>query len=177
MAEITIRISDNALKITGVILGLVALSCAFYYVWSSRIFAPKYMLHGYVSDASGLSLHSPVRSEGVTIGSVTAIRPTLQPTDPGRGIEVVLKIDRRYQDTIRSDSAANLTKDGILGNRYVSISKGFQGRAINENGEIRFVPTHELTVAEGAALIKKISDCYHAEKTSLPEIHSGSNSH
>jgi phospholipid/cholesterol/gamma-HCH transport system substrate-binding protein len=177
MAAIIIHLSDKRLRILGVLLGFIALGCALSYAWSSRIFVSKYILHGYISDASGLSQHSPVRLEGVTIGSVAAIRPAPQPSDPGRGIELALKIDRRYQDVIRNDSSAKLIKDGILGNRYVSISRGLQGRVIDANGEIRFVATREITVAEAADLLKKISDCYHAEKASAPEIHAASNSH
>jgi len=74
MAEVTIRISDKALRIAGVLLGGAFLVCIFYYLWSSRLFIPKYQLSVYVPDASGLTVHAPVRLDGIQVGSVSAIK-------------------------------------------------------------------------------------------------------
>src|ERR1700746_859565 len=126
MAEVTIRISDRSLRVARILFAAALLVGVFYYLWSSGIFIPKYQLSVYVSDASGLAVHAPVRLDGIQVGSVSAIRLAGASASPQRRIELVLQVYKHDQDAIRSDSKASLTQEGILGNRYVSISRGFK---------------------------------------------------
>ena len=59
------------------------------------------------------------------------------------GIRVVLRIDKKFQQQIRIDpldptksSTASLVTQGLLGDRYVTISRGLTGDAIPENGVV-----------------------------------------
>lgn len=178
MAEITIRISDRALRITGFCIGGAILVCALLYLWSSGVFVPKYQLRIYVQDVSGLGVGAPVRLDGVEVGAVSAIKPAGESASHERRIELVLKIDKRYRDAIRIDSTATLITGGLLGNRYVSISHGFSGTAISPGGEIPSVPTQELTLKDFVGSLAKMVNCLQVEKDStenktqvLPEPH------
>jgi len=123
MAEITIRISDKALRIVGVLLSLAVLVWVFFGLWSSGFFLPKYQLSVYVPEASGVTVHAPVRLDGVDVGSVSAIRLAGESAGPQRRIELVLRVNKADQGVIRSDSSATLVTEGLLGNRYVNISQ------------------------------------------------------
>ena len=85
---------------------------------------------------SGLSTGAPVRLDGVEIGNVDQIR--LVPREPGKApermhnIEVGMRIDRKYQNDILTDSAASLVTEGLLGNRYVTITRGYTGVPLKE---------------------------------------------
>jgi ABC-type transporter Mla subunit MlaD len=162
MAEITIRVSDRALRTAGVLFGGLILASLSLYLWSSGVFAPKYTLHVYVPEASGLVVHAPVRITGVQVGSVKIIKPAEELANPERKVELVLRVDKRYQDEIRSDSAATIDTEGLRGNRYLSIRRGFHGSVINAGGEVQFVPAREMT----PNAIKTMMDCLQAGKNS-----------
>src|SRR5712692_8125546 len=121
MAEITIHISDKALKIAAVLFGTAVLVWVLIHLWSIGLFAPKYKLRTYVSEADGLAVHAPVRVDGINVGTVDAIKLAANPASPDRKIELILKIEKRYEDQILSDSVAFLVTEGLLGNRYVNI--------------------------------------------------------
>ncbi len=166
MAEITIRISDKALRIVGIFLAAGVLVWVFSYLWASGIFTPKYQLLVYVPEVSGLGVGAEVRLDSLPIGSVVAIKLAEGSASPERRIQLILRISKRYQDAIRSDSFATVISEGLLGNRYVAIHRGFQGTVIGANGEIPSVPTRELTLKDITDSLGKIVDCLQAEKKS-----------
>jgi len=123
-----------------VLVGLFVLAAAIFYVTGGPL-GPKYRLTTYLPEVSGLANGAPVRVDGVEVGNVEAIRllPRVagtKPTDKHKNIEVVMRIERRYQDDILSDSAASLVTEGLLGNRYVNITRGFTGVPLKEGQEL-----------------------------------------
>jgi phospholipid/cholesterol/gamma-HCH transport system substrate-binding protein len=76
----------------------------------------------------------------VEVGNVESIRllPRTQEKAPdkNKNIEVVMRIDRKYQNDILTDSMASLVTEGLLGNRYVNITRGFTGTPIGDAGVI-----------------------------------------
>jgi phospholipid/cholesterol/gamma-HCH transport system substrate-binding protein len=155
MAEITIRISERAQKITAILFAGIIVVSAFLYLWSSGVFEPKYQLRVYIPEASKSAVHAPVRLNGVRVGSVNAIEVAGESAIPERRIELVLRIEKRYQGEIRSDSSAAINNDGLLGDRYLSISRGFHGSVIDADGEVRFRPTLEMSLDS----MKGMLDC------------------
>jgi phospholipid/cholesterol/gamma-HCH transport system substrate-binding protein len=162
MAEITIRISDRAQKLAAILFAGIVLVSAPLYLWSSGVFVPKYQLRVYVPEASGLAVRAPVRVNGVRVGSVRAIKPAEESASPERKIELVLRIDKRYQSEIRSDSSASIVAEGLLGDRYLSIRRGFQGSVIDEDGEVRFTPVRQMSLDS----MKGMLDCLQTLKNS-----------
>ena len=119
-----------------VLVGLLILAVAIFYVTGAGPLRPKYRIKTYLPEVSGLSTGAPVRLDGVDIGNVEAIK--LVPRVPGqkpdrmRNIEVVMRIDRSYQKDILTDSTASLVTEGLLGNRYVNIQRGYTGVPLTE---------------------------------------------
>ena len=167
MAEVTIRISDRTLRVARILFGGALLVGAFYYLWSSGFFIPKYQLSVYVPDASGLTVHAPVRLDGIQVGSVSAIKLAGASASPQRRIELVLQVEKRDQDAIRSDSNASLTTEGILGNRYVNISRGFKGTVIKPGGEIPSKPSLLVTLKDSMHFFDKTLDCLQQGKNAV----------
>src|SRR5258708_16410782 len=52
-------------------------------------------------------------------------------------IEVTMRIDKNYQKEVRTDSVASLVTEGLLGNRYVTIRRGFTGTPLNDRDEVK----------------------------------------
>jgi phospholipid/cholesterol/gamma-HCH transport system substrate-binding protein len=124
-----------------VLVGLFVLAAGIFYVTGQGAFlGPKYRLKTYLPEVAGLSSGAPVRVDGVEVGNVESIR--LLPRTPGKtpeknkNIEVVMRVDKRYQDDILTDSAASLVTEGLLGNRYVNITRGLTGKRIDDSGVI-----------------------------------------
>lgn len=122
-----------------VLVGLFVLAAGIFYVTGGPL-GPKYRLKTYLPEVSGLANGAPVRVDGVEVGNVESIR--LLPRAGGKApeknknIEVLMRVDRRYQNDILTDSTASLVTEGLLGNRYVNITRGFTGTPIGDAGVI-----------------------------------------
>jgi len=116
-----------------VLAGLFLLAVTVFYVTGGPgVFSPKYRLVTYLSEVSGLTIGAPVRLDGVEIGNVDSIRMTPRPAtgkfDRSRSVEVVMRVDKRFQNEILTDSTVSLVTEGLLGNRYVNITRGVTGK-------------------------------------------------
>jgi phospholipid/cholesterol/gamma-HCH transport system substrate-binding protein len=119
-----------------VLVGLFILMVAIFYVTGAGFLGPKYRLTTYLPEVDQLQTGAPVSLDGIEIGNVEALRLTPHPQDLQHNITLVLRIDKRYQDQIRTGSTASLVTQGLLGDRYVSISRGIDGSVIPANGVI-----------------------------------------
>ena len=127
-----------------VLVGLSVLAAGIFYVTGAGTIGPKYRLVTYLPEVSGLANGAPVRLDGFEVGNVESTR--LAPRVPGKGrernrnIEIVLRVGKKYQEDILTDSAASLVTEGLLGNRYVNITRGVTGTPLKDMQE---VPGHE----------------------------------
>src|SRR6266446_5680982 len=101
-----------------VLVGLFILAVGIFYVTGATFIGPKYRLKTYLPEVSDLANGAPVRVDG---------------------IEVVMRIDRRFQGDILTDSTASLVTEGLLGNRVVNITRGFTGVPLKEGQELKGV--------------------------------------
>jgi phospholipid/cholesterol/gamma-HCH transport system substrate-binding protein len=124
------------------------LAVGIFYVTGAGVLGPKYRLRTYMADVSGLANGAPVRVDGVEVGNVEKI--TLVPRNPGqtpaknRNIEVDMRLNRRFQPDVLTDSAASLVTEGLLGNKYVNISRGFTGSPLTDGQEVPASETREM---------------------------------
>ena len=168
MAEITIRISDKALSIGLLLLGAIGLSWAAWYLVSSGFFVPKYHLEMFVPEADGLAAGSPVLLDGVRVGAVGAVQLARTSANTERRIELVLQIEKRYQDEIRSDAAGTVATAGFLGERFVSIRRGFKGTPLNAGDEISFAPPPQGAFDRLLDSVKQLPQEAATDKPSVP---------
>jgi len=123
-----------------VLVGLLILAVAIFYVTGAGVFGPKYRLKTFLPEVAGLATGAPVRLDGVEIGNVERItivpRENGKPPDHLRNIEVVMRLDRRFQNDILTDSVATLVTEGLLGNRYVNVQRGYTGTPLKDGQAI-----------------------------------------
>jgi phospholipid/cholesterol/gamma-HCH transport system substrate-binding protein len=123
-----------------VLVGLFVLGSGIFYVTAPGILGPKYGLKTFLPEVSLLSKGAPVRLDGVEIGNVDGIKVVARTkekvVDKNRNIEVDMRIDRKYREYILTDSTASLVTEGLLGNRYVNVTRGITGLPIPDRGEI-----------------------------------------
>lgn len=119
-----------------VLVGLFILAVAIFYVTGVTIFGPKYRVITYLPEVDDLSQGANVTLDGVAVGNVESIHLNPKPEDAMHSVQVVMRIDKKYQNEIRTDSKASLITTGLLGNRYVTISRGLTGTVIPNNGTV-----------------------------------------
>jgi len=131
-----------------VIVSFVMLALAIFYIsGESGIFTPKYYVTAYFPSANGLRKGAEVWLEGVTIGGVTSVVVSKQ-ADPKRSVEVVMRLEKEFQNIIRTDSQLGIQTQGLLGNNIVEITRGTAaGQVIPDGGTLQ---------GEEAGDIKKI---------------------
>lgn len=142
-----------------VLVGMLVLAIGIIYVTGTGILAAKYRLKTYLPEVEGLKAGAPVRLDGVEIGNVDAIRMNPSPSDRTQNIEVIMRIDKRYQSEVRSDSYASLITEGLLGNRYVSIKRGFVGDPLQADATVagREETAMKQIVERGAELVQNLN--------------------
>ena len=119
-----------------VLAGLIVLIVAIFYVTGASFLGPKYRLITYLPEVDELTTGAPVSLDGIEVGNVESMRLTQHPQDHQHNITLSLRIEKKYQDQIRTDSTASLVTQGLLGNRYVDISRGLTGEVLQANGVI-----------------------------------------
>ncbi|MGB7434684.1 MAG: MlaD family protein [Candidatus Acidiferrum sp.] len=114
-----------------VLVGLMILAVGIFYVTGAGVWGPKYRLNTFLPEVAGLAQGAPVDLDGVQIGNVERIsvvpRQHGKPPDKMHNIEVGMRLDRKFQNDILTDSTATLVTEGLLGNRYVNIQRGYTG--------------------------------------------------
>jgi phospholipid/cholesterol/gamma-HCH transport system substrate-binding protein len=141
-----------------VLAGLFIIAVGIFYVTGAGILGPKYRLITYLPEVDGVTSGAPVRLDGVDIGNVESIRLTPHPQDRMHSIELVLRIDKKFQEQVRTDSSASLITEGMLGDRYVTISRGLTGSVLPPNGIIpgKEEAAMKQIVERGAALMEDL---------------------
>jgi phospholipid/cholesterol/gamma-HCH transport system substrate-binding protein len=119
-----------------VLAGLLVAVVAIFYVTGGGLFGAKYRLISYAPEVDELQTGAPVTLDGIQVGNVETLKLTPHPQDKTHNITMVLRVDKKFQDQIRSDSQASLVTQGLLGNRYVSITRGLTGTPLQPYGVI-----------------------------------------
>lgn len=119
-----------------VFFGLILTAVAIFYVTGGTFLGPKYRLVTYMPEVNGLQSGAPVELDGLHVGNVQQVSLTPRPQDAAHSVTVVLELQSKFQDQIRTDSVASLVTQGLLGDRYVAISRGLTGSVVPNNGTI-----------------------------------------
>jgi phospholipid/cholesterol/gamma-HCH transport system substrate-binding protein len=161
-----------------VLAGLLLMAVAIFYVTGGKSFSTKYSLITYLPEVAGLQSGAPVDLDGLNVGNVESLSLTPHPEDRAHSITAVLRVEKKYQDQIRSDSAASLETQGLLGDRYVTISRGLTGTVIPNNGVL---PTKEASgmnevIAESGDLMQTMNEVASDLRETIEGINRGNGS-
>jgi len=144
-----------------VLVGLSILGAGIFYVTGPGFFGPKYRLKTYLPDVSGLANGATVSVNGVAVGNVVGIemvpRDSGKKVDKSHNIEVTLRIEEKYQKDILTDSTAALVTEGLLGNKYINVTRGFTGTPL-KNGDTVPAATSVDVMAQLGAVSTSVSE-------------------
>ncbi len=124
-----------------VLVAAALIVVVIFYVTGAGALGPKYRLHVFLPEVDGLTVGAPVRLDGGEVGNVErivmAVPKSSEQAAKDRSVEVTMRIQKEFQNYIRSDSSAGLITEGLLGNRYVDIDRGFIGKKLENEEEVR----------------------------------------
>ncbi len=135
-----------------VIGGLVLFSVGLFLIGDRRmLFRKTFEVRSQFSRISGLQSGAKVRVAGLDAGEVTGIHV---PAGPSAKFVVAMKIRDDVRQIIRTDSAASIQNDGLVGNKFVQIEAGTDSAPIVADGGI-IVGEEPFDIAD---LLQKMSD-------------------
>ena len=113
------------------------LAVAFFLIGGDTgIFTPKYNIFVDFASVSGLRAGQDVQLEGVSVGSVGAVK-LINDSIPSRAVQVQLKLEKKFQGLIHTDATAAIGQIGLLGDQVVNLTRGTADKPpVPENGSI-----------------------------------------
>jgi phospholipid/cholesterol/gamma-HCH transport system substrate-binding protein len=108
-----------------VLISVVILTTLLFLMTSSSglgVFSHKLTVATYFENAAGLKTGAAVNLNGVTIGTVKSIVVTNAPERKLTPVQVMMKLDTKYQQSLHTDSTASLTTVGVLGDTVIDIN-------------------------------------------------------
>ncbi|HLW73639.1 MAG TPA: MlaD family protein [Gammaproteobacteria bacterium] len=119
-------------RLVGVFVLVAVLILIFilsYNEQTRRFFEPKFTVHAYISDATGVSKDTPVMVYGLNVGKVTDLN-----LSPDNRIAVTMELLERFHRLIRTDSTAEISKLSVIGNAAITIKPGSTDKPMVANG-------------------------------------------
>lgn len=138
----------------------------------------RYVVSVFMEDAGGLRTGDPVRLAGIDIGNVREIRIS-NSNDPKRAVEVILRILRKYQEEIREDSVASLDAEGLLGQRFLNITRGNPVKPVIQPGsELKLRQAAEIReiLATSGDVVEKLNSVAARMDRVMEQVESGKGS-
>ena len=140
------------------------------------VFSHKLTVTSYFANAGGLKVGAAVDLEGYTIGTVKTISVVTTPERKLTPVQVVMKIDGKYQPGLHADSTAALSSAGILGDTVVDInSRTATGPMLQDGAELNTKETKSVQEIEdeGEAALDQMSLILAKLNKGLDDIQAG----
>ncbi len=131
-----------------VLVATVVLVTLLFLMTSSSglgIFSHKITVTTYFENSAGLKEGAAVELQGVTIGTVKSIAVSNAPDRKLTPVQVVMKLDTKYQQNLKKDSKASLSTVGVLGDTVVDINSQYAvGPQLQTGDELKTLETPNL---------------------------------
>lgn len=119
-----------------VIVSFSVLAVAIFFIsGKGGVFAPRFQIKTYLPAASGLKEGAPVWLAGVEVGKVDGVNISGNP-DLRKSVEIKMSVRKEYGNDIRTDSKARLGSIGLLGDKYIELSRGITGQPVGTGGTV-----------------------------------------
>ncbi len=155
---------------------LIILMVFLFFIGSEqKIFARKNEYEVRLENVTGLAEGNPVKMSGVTIGVIRDIKLPQNPKQ--KQVEILVMIDRKFAERIRSDSRVRMKKIGLLtGDSYIDVTPGSPRFPTLEPGAI--IPAQRQTdvealISSGEDLVDNFVQISYSLKNILQRIDRG----
>jgi phospholipid/cholesterol/gamma-HCH transport system substrate-binding protein len=114
-----LRWSELRVGITVTVAAVTLGVLVFLLSGTSGLFISKITIYAYFDNAEGLKKGGPVDLQGVTIGNVTDV--LVVPNHSDLPVQVVMRVNTKYQFLLHKDSVARITTAGVLGESFIDV--------------------------------------------------------
>ncbi len=126
--------SKTALLGAFVLGALLIFSIAIFIIGDRQfVFSRTYHLQAPFDNVVGLENGAPIRTGGVRVGTVKEIR---LPEKAGDKVKVMMELEESTRKIIKQDSVASIDTEGLLGNKFISVSLGTAESPSVKDGDI-----------------------------------------
>ncbi len=153
-------------KVGALVLFSLALLTAFVLILGDFSFNDGMEFHVQFDNAAGLKPGADVAIAGITVGSVSKLKFIRNENTVDTGmhavaVQVTVRLNPLYQDSVRVDSKFYITTRGLLGEPYIEISTlSFDAKAVAAGDILRGVdpPRMEIIVGKASDLLDTLSE-------------------
>ena len=152
------KITWDQLRVGLVIfVALAVIGIAIYKLGqAANLFAKRYELVAYISEANGLRAGGSVMVAGQLAGTVKTIEFLPVDADTTRNLKLTLAVDADVKDQIRRDSRGKLRTLGLLGDKVFDITPGTPRFAVLQDGDtvgIAKALDYEAVIAQASGAV------------------------
>jgi len=143
-----VRWSQLKVGVIVLVASVVLVTLLFLMTSSSGlgIFSHKLTVTTYFENSAGLKTGAAVNLEGVTIGTVKTVTIASSPAHRLTPVKVVMKLNDKFANNLKTDSKASLSTVGVLGDTVIDInSQTATGPPLENGDELRTLETPSLT--------------------------------
>ena len=145
----------SRLKIGGIALGVLAILTILVVVMTNSsgvgFLSHRLTVISYFDNAIGLKPGAAVTLEGITIGTVKTVTVVASPEHKAAPVQVVMKLDTKYQSDLHTDSTVSLATAGVLGDTALDISSQFAvGPPLRDGDEMKTLAAPSMFGVEKA---------------------------
>jgi len=113
-----------------VLLALVFIFLIFFFVGRKKgMFEQDYRIKTLLNEGYGLTPGTVVKLAGIEVGTVESVG-----FNPENKIEVAMKIRKKFQQKIRSNSIVSISREGLAGEKFLNITLGSVDSSVLEDG-------------------------------------------
>ena len=131
---------------------------------------PTFRVRAEFATIGGLEAGHRVRLQGIDAGVVERV---VAPAEPGRPVELVLRIDERLRPLVRADAVARIVSEGLVGAKVVELTPGRPDAApVAEMGRIASERPIEMAdvLEEGLRLAGRLETLARSAEQGLTEV-------
>jgi phospholipid/cholesterol/gamma-HCH transport system substrate-binding protein len=149
-----VRWSQLKVGVIGLAAFLILFVLIFLLTSSKGIFQRNVMLRTYMDDAAGMADGTPVRLNGITIGSLDKLGLT-DSREPKRTVAFEMLVQEKYLPQIPVDSVAGISAANLLGDKFINIVKGRSPRHVVAGAELKSLEAQDIPelMAQSANLL------------------------
>jgi phospholipid/cholesterol/gamma-HCH transport system substrate-binding protein len=146
-----VRWSQLKVGLVSIVSVTLLAATIFLITGQTGLFSESVELRTYTSDAGGLRTGAVVRLAGVDVGNISRVTLSGRP-ELNQAVEIVFQVNSRFLPDIRSDSQVLLAAEGLLGERYINITRGTDaGEPVADGGVVPFRETAEFSQLVGSS--------------------------
>lgn len=139
----------SQLKVGIVVIVSLSLLITLLFLMTSAqglgLFSRKLTLYTYFENAAGVKEGAAVNLQGVTIGTVKSVNVVHDPKRKLTPIQVVMRIDGKFQQDLHTDTRASLSTVGVLGDTVIDLnSQTANGPVVQDRAELKTLEAPNL---------------------------------